>query len=191
MQSAIFQEKPEQPVPETEGDEPPMAGSFAEFVERHARMLYRIALSVLRAPADAEDAVQEAFLEVCRSRRWDRIEDGRAYMAQVVWRIAIRQQKRKRRTTELSVDIRSGRPGPEQTAIDRQHEAWLHAEIDALPDKLRHPLVLAAAGDLKLVEIARLLDLPEGTIRRRMFDARTRLRERLEMRKGGIREQEG
>jgi DNA-directed RNA polymerase specialized sigma24 family protein len=53
-----------------------------------------------------------------------------------------------------------------------------------LPDKLRYPLVLMAAGDLSQVEIARLLSLPEGTVRRRMHDARARLRQKLEARKG-------
>jgi len=171
-------------MPESDGDEPPQAESFDELVVQHTRVLFRIALSVLRRPADAEDAVQEAFLEVCRNHRWRHIDNPRAYLAQVVWRIAIRQESARRREQELTVDIRSGKPGPEQQAMGRQLDAWLHAEIDALPDKLRYPLVLMAGGDLKLIEIARLLDLPEGTVRRRMHDARTRLRKKLEARKG-------
>ncbi len=167
-------------MPEPDGDEPPRAGSFDELVEQHTRVLYRIALGVLRHPADAEDVVQEAFLEIYRNHRWEQIDNPRAYLAQVVWRIAIRQQSARRREQELTVDIRSGKPGPEQQAICQQLDTWLHAEIDALPDKLRHPLVLMAAGDLKQVEIARLLGLPEGTVRRRMHDARALLRQKLE-----------
>ncbi|MGA9672968.1 MAG: sigma-70 family RNA polymerase sigma factor [Terracidiphilus sp.] len=177
-------------MPESDGDEPPQAGSFDELVEQHSRMLFRIALSVLRRVADAEDAVQEAFLEVCRNKRWEHIDNPRAYLAQVVWRIAIRQQSKRRREQELTVDIRSGKPGPEQQAIGHQLDAWLHAQIDALPDKLRHPLVLTATGDLKQVEIARLLGLPEGTVRRRVHDARARLRQKLEARKGEEHERE-
>jgi RNA polymerase sigma-70 factor (ECF subfamily) len=184
MQTTSFLVSAEEPMPESDGDEPPQAGSFDELVERHTRVLFRIALSVLRRPADAEDAVQEAFLEVYRNNRWEQIDSPRAYLAQVVWRIAIRQQGARRREQELTVDIRSGKPGPEQQAIGRQLETWLHAEIDALPDKLRHPLVLMATGDLTQVEIARLLGLPEGTVRRRMHDARTRLRQKLEARRG-------
>ena len=171
-------------MPESDGDEPPEAGSFDELVERHTRVLFRIALGVLRRPSDAEDAVQEAFLEAYRNNRWEHLDNPRAYLAQVVWRIAIRHQTARRREQELTVDIRSGKPGPEQQAIGRQLDAWLHAEIDALPDKLRHPLVLMAAGDLSQVEIARLLGLPEGTVRRRMHDARALLRQKLEARKG-------
>jgi RNA polymerase sigma-70 factor (ECF subfamily) len=184
MQTAIFLVSTEEPMPESDGDEPPQVGSFDQLVEQHTRMLFRIALSVLRRPADAEDAVQEAFLEIYRNNRWQQIDNPRAYLAQMVWRIAIRQQGSRRREQELTVDIRSGKPGPEQQAIGSQLDAWLHAEIDALPEKLRYPLVLMAGGDLSQVEIARLLGLPEGTVRRRMHDARARLRQRLEARKG-------
>jgi RNA polymerase sigma-70 factor (ECF subfamily) len=184
MQTAFFLVSAEDLMPESDGDEPPQAGSFDELVEQHTRVLFRIALSVLRRHAEAEDAVQEAFLEIYRNNRWEQMDHPRAYLAQMVWRIAIRQQSVRRREQELTVDIRSGKPGPEQQAIGSQLDIWLHAEIDALPDKLRYPLVLMAAGDLSQVEIARLLGLPEGTVRRRMHDARALLRQKLEARKG-------
>ncbi|MGD0741621.1 MAG: RNA polymerase sigma factor [Terracidiphilus sp.] len=166
-----------------------MSVSFTELVERHSRILYRIALSVVRQPDDAEDVVQEAFLQVYRGERWRQMEDERGYLAQVVWRLAVRQHKRKGREQELPIDISSARPGPEQRAIDRQLEQWLHRQIDALPEKLRIPLALAALGELKLVEIAKILGLPEGTVRRRIHDARTRLRQQLNEQKGGGSEQ--
>jgi len=64
-------------------------------------------------------------------------------------------------------------------------ESWLHSRIDGLPEKLRQPLALAALGELKLVEIARLLGLPEGTVRRRIHTARGILHRQLEERNGG------
>ena len=170
---------------EPDGDQALPPGSFAELVERHTRVLYRIALSVLRRPADAEDAVQEAFLAVCRRGRWQELDDPRAYLAQVVWRIAVRHQRARRQEQELTIDIRSRRPAPDQLAIGNDLDRWLQERIDALPDTLRLPLALAAAGDLRLVEIARLLGLPEGTVRRRIHDARQRLRRALEARTAG------
>lgn len=169
---------------DTENDVPPDPNSLAALVAAHGRVLYRIAFAVLRRPDDAEDAVQQAFLEVCQHPRWQQVEDPRAYLAQVVWRMAIRTHKRQQRELELTVEIRSPRPGPEKQAIDHQMDQWLHQQIDALPEALRLPLALLATGDLKLVEIARLLDLPEGTVRRRVHEARARLRAQLEARKG-------
>jgi RNA polymerase sigma-70 factor (ECF subfamily) len=63
--------------------------------------------------------------------------------------------------------------------MDRQLESWLHERIGALPEKLRQPLALLAVGDLKLVEIAEMLGLPEGTVRRRVYTARQKLRQDL------------
>ena len=71
-------------------------------------------------------------------------------------------------------------PSPETSAIDQQRESHLHALIDQLPQKLRIPLALSALGELKLVEIAKILNLPEGTVRRRIHSARQRLRQQWE-----------
>lgn len=154
-------------------------GSLAELVTAHARLLYRIAFTVLRRASDAEDAVQEAFLAVCQGERWRQMTDPRAYLAQTVWRAAIRMRRAQLRQQELTIEIRSRRPGPEQLAIGNNLNRWMETRIDALPETLRLPLALAVAGDLKLVEIARLLELPEGTVRRRIHDARQRLRREL------------
>jgi RNA polymerase sigma-70 factor (ECF subfamily) len=56
--------------------------------------------------------------------------------------------------------------------------------LTRFPEKLRQPLALAALGELKLVEIAEILGLPEGTVRRRIHTARARLRQELMERKG-------
>ncbi len=189
MQPALFEVRRDGPAREPERETPALSASFTELVERHSRILYRIALSVLRQPDDAEDVVQEAFLQVYRGERWRQMGDERGYLAQVVWRLAVRQHKRKGRELALPIDISSPRPGPEQRAVDRQLEEWLHRQIDALPEKLRIPLALAALGELKLVEIAKILGLPEGTVRRRIHDARVRLRQQLNEQIGGGSEQ--
>jgi DNA-directed RNA polymerase specialized sigma24 family protein len=59
--------------------------------------------------------------------------------------------------------------------------------IDGLPEKLRQPLALAALGELKLVEVAAVLGLPEGTVRRRIHTARQLLKQQMLERKGGKR----
>ena len=160
------------------------ADSFAAFVERHSRFVYRIALAVARNPQDAEDAAQETFLQIFRGERWERIEDERGYLARVAWRLAVRRRKPRMLEQELPIEIRSPEAGPEQSAMDQQLEAWLHSRIDALPEKLRQPLALAALGELKLVEVARILGLPEGTVRRRIHTARQKLRQEMMERKG-------
>ena len=184
MQNAMFVVRRGEPVPGTTGEGAPEAGSFAALVEGHSRLVFRIALAIVRSPHDAEDVVQETFLQVYRGNRWRQIEDERGYLARVAWRLAVRQRKLGIREQELSPETRSREASPEKLAMDRQLESWLHDRIDALPEKLRQPLALAALGELNLVEIAKVLGLPEGTVRRRMHTARARLRQELMERKG-------
>jgi RNA polymerase sigma-70 factor (ECF subfamily) len=170
-----------------EGDESDRgAGSFAALVGRHARFVFRIARTVTRDTQDAEDVVQETFLQIFRGNRWEQMEEERSYLARVAWRLAVRQAVRQEKTRgreqEFPDETPSPDASPEETAADRQLEEWLHARIDALPEKLRQPLALAALGELKLVEIAGILGLPEGTVRRRIHTARKRLREELQER---------
>jgi RNA polymerase sigma-70 factor, ECF subfamily len=160
------------------------ADSFPAFVERHSHFVYRIALAVARNTQDAEDVVQETFLQLYSGERWRAVEDERGYLARVAWRLAVRRRKPGMLEQELLLDVQSREASPEDAAIDAELEGWLHARIDALPEKLRQPLALAALGELKLVEIAKILGLPEGTVRRRIHTARQKLRQELKESRG-------
>jgi RNA polymerase sigma-70 factor (ECF subfamily) len=159
-------------------------GSFPAFVGRHSHFVYRIALAVARNAQDAEDVVQETFLQLYRGERWKEVEDERGYLARVAWRLAVRRRKPGMVEQELLLDVQSQAASPEDVAIDAELEGWLHGRIDALPEKLRQPLALAALGELKLVEIAKILGLPEGTVRRRIHTARQMLKLELAERRG-------
>jgi RNA polymerase sigma-70 factor (ECF subfamily) len=181
MPNALFIAKPEEAGPQASAL---AADSFAAFVERNAQFVYRIAFSVARDPHDAEDAAQETFLQVFRGQRWAQIEDERGYLARVAWRMGVRRRKPRQLEQELPLEICSPDAGPEQSAMDSQLEARMHAAIDRLPEKLRQPLALAALGELRLVEVAKILGLPEGTVRRRIHTARQKLKQELAEQKG-------
>ena len=159
--------------------------SFTALVERHSHLVYRIALAITRSPQDAEDVAQETFLQLYRGGRWEAIEDQQAYLARVAWRLAVRRAKPRREEQEPGLEMPTLAVSPEQSAMDAQLEAWLHLRIDRLPEKLRQPLALAALGELKLVEVAAVLGLPEGTVRRRIHTARQLLKQQMMERKGG------
>jgi len=152
------------------------SATFVVLIQEHSRLLYRIAFAVTRNAQDAEDAVQESFLQLYRNPKWPRIDDHRAYLARIVWRVAIRKQSKHPPNEPLPIDLHSRAANPEDHAMDQQREAQMHALVDRLPEKLRVPLSLAALGELKLLEIAHILGLPEGTVRRRIHTARQLLR---------------
>lgn len=158
---------------------------FTQLVQQHSRLLYRIAYAVLRNPSDAEDAVQETFLQLHNSGRLHHLDDPKSYLARIVWRNAVRRNSSRPHPHELPDNLLSQTPSPEKSAMHQQMESHLHALIDRLPEKLRQPLALSALGDLSHVEIAQMLRLPEGTVRRRIHTARQQLRQQWEKRKGG------
>ena len=156
------------------------AGRFTEFVERNARLAYRVAYAQLRGRADAEDCVQELFLKLYRTNRWEGAADERAYVARAAWRMA--GEMRARRPVHDDVaerEFAGSAPSPERAAMDGEAHARVHRLIDALPPKLRAPLVLCSIEGLSSAEAAFALGVPEGTVRRRMKEARELLRAKL------------
>jgi RNA polymerase sigma-70 factor (ECF subfamily) len=176
MQNALTLPMPNPDTTINELEQVSAPAAFIILVQEHSRLLYRIAFAVTRNPQDAEDTVQESFLQLYRNPKWLHIDDHRAYLARIVWRLAIRKQDSRPSNQPLPADLYSQAANPEDHAMNLQRETQLHALIDQLPEKLRRPLALSAIADLKLVEIARILDLPEGTVRRRVHTARELLR---------------
>lgn len=169
-----------------------ISGEDAEFtalVERQSRFVFRVAYAVLLNSHDAEDAVQETFLKLYRNRRWQSVENERAFLARVTWRIAVDRRPRSKEAatvgtdsgsdSALIVDPPSSDPGPEQALILANQHALIHSMIDALPEELRVPLVLSANDELNSREIGKVLGIPEGTVRTRLQRARQLLRQKL------------
>ncbi len=120
---------------------------FTELVERQWRFVFRVAYAVLLNPHDAEDAVQETFLKLYRNRGWRNMENERAFLARVAWRIAVNRSSSSARayvaeTGESSAkiaDSQSSDPGPEEMLILADDHARIHSMIDSLPEELRLP----------------------------------------------------
>jgi RNA polymerase sigma-70 factor (ECF subfamily) len=79
--------------------------ALAALVEQYAPTLYRVAFSVLRNAADAEDAVQEAFLRVLRHRdSLEEVRDNRVWLIRIVWNIVL-DRKRRAKTRPETDDV--------------------------------------------------------------------------------------
>jgi len=146
------------------------------------KLAYRVALGVLRNSAEAEDVAQEAMLRAFRNfhRLRDR-ERFRGWIARTAWRLAldrIRASGRRERR-ELAAHVDGAPPAVENVAASREIERHIHAALDALPEKLRLVMVLAAIEGYDTGEVAGLLEIPEGTVRSRLFHARKQMAESL------------
>jgi RNA polymerase sigma-70 factor (ECF subfamily) len=165
-------------------------------------LAFRVAYGVLRHRQDAEDVAQDAFVKAYRNfRRLRDRERFRAWLVRMTWRLAIdRQRNDRRRLTREDAAARPAeaagpigpalhrrdrRPGPVVPGIladleARERASRLWAAIDALPGKLRIAIVLANIEEHDIGDVARLLELPEGTVKSRLFLARRRLKELLQ-----------
>jgi len=164
---------------ESGGDE------FEATVREQARLVYKIAYSVLRNPQDAEDVAQETFLRFLRHRkRWAEIRDRRAWLAAVAWRVAL---ERKRMPPEVALEeaaevvskMRADGAPVDDIASSRQMMALLERLIGSLPRDLRETLNLSATEEFSSAEIAEMLGIPEGSVRTRLWRGREILREKL------------
>jgi len=143
----------------------------------------RVAYAVLHHRQDAEDVAQEAFARAYR--RFGQLRDRerfRAWLVRMTWRLAIdRRRSERRRLAREGAHLSSAAPasaGEEAEANERAARLW--RAIEALPEKLRVVIVLANIQEHDLGEVARLLGLPVGTVKSRLFLARQRLKELLE-----------
>ena len=147
-----------------------------------ATLAFRVAFAVLRQRQDAEDVAQDAFVRAHRA--YARLRDRnrfRAWLVRTTWRLALDRQRADRRRSAR--ELRGG-TAPESPTAERVAEgeraALLWRAIDALPEKLRTTIVLAGIEGHDIREVAALLDVPEGTVKSRLFLARQRLREHLQ-----------
>ena len=168
-------ENPVHPQARTHAEEEVLSA----LVSQYAGTLYRVAFSVLRNPADAEDAVQEAFIRVLRHRdTLGEVRDQRVWLIRIVWNIVL-DRKRRAKTrpetddvSELARVLPAGGLTAEQIACAAQHHAHVLACVDQLPAKERQVLMLSAFEELTSVEIASVLGITESSVRSRLFRAR-------------------
>ena len=147
-------------------------------------LMFRVAFSVLRHRQDAEDVAQEAFVRA--HRHFHRLRDRerfRAWVVRVTWRLALDHLRAvRRRTTRELQHLQTTPASTEEATISAERADQLWAAIDTLPEKLRIVVVLSAIDGHDIREVARLLRVPEGTVKSRLFTARQQLKERLNAR---------
>ncbi len=148
-----------------------------------SRLAFRVAYSVLRQREDAEDIAQDALTKAHRNlgqlRERERL---RGWLVRMAWRMAIdkRESDGRRALRERVGPLPQETPSSEDLILSTERSTRLWQAIDSLSEKLRIVVVLSSIEGHDLAEVAKLLGLPEGTVKSRLFEARKQLRERLQ-----------
>jgi RNA polymerase sigma-70 factor (ECF subfamily) len=149
---------------------------LAAFVSGSYAKAYRTACLIVRNPADAEEAVQEAFLRAWRFR--DSVKDGHP-LEPWLYRVLVnacysklRSTARQRTDEELRIDVVGADGDPGDRAGDEELGAVVRAALAALPEPLRAPVVLRYFAGLSEKEIAVAIGRRPGTVKSRLHEAR-------------------
>lgn len=160
-----------------------LAAEFEARLAESSALAVRVAYGVVRSRADAEDVAQEAFVRAYRRFASLRDRDRfRAWLVRMTWRLALDWKRGQRRRSNRETAVARLSPlwgDAERDAAARERSARLWAAIDALPDRFRLAIILSAIEGHGVSDVARLLRIPEGTVKSRLFEARRRLEERL------------
>jgi RNA polymerase sigma-70 factor (ECF subfamily) len=160
--------------------------TITALVAEYSTTLYRVAYSVMRNAAEAEDAVQEAFLRVLKHRdKLSEIRDLRVWLVRITWNVVLDKKRRSKTRPENEdvADFARVLPSDDRRAdeilISSQEHSRILKAIDQLPSKERQALLLSAVEELATPEIAAVLGATESSIRSRIFRARRELSELL------------
>jgi RNA polymerase sigma-70 factor, ECF subfamily len=158
-------------------------GALGELYDRYGRVAYGVALRVVRDPALAEDAVQEAFVALWRTAGRFVPERARAstWLLTLVHRRAVDavRHEQRRRTEPLEQAAHASTAGADDDALLRFERERVQGALAQLPDAQREALELAYFGGFTQAELADRLGQPLGTIKSRMFSGLRRLAELL------------
>jgi len=154
---------------------------FEILVRRYQRLVATAALRMGTPRNEVEDVTSEVFYKVFKSLGRYRPEHA---LSTWLYRITInaaldrkRSLRHESRMEELSPALADGRPSLESQAGDLERSRLLQQALERIPGHYRSPLVLAHLEGMPLDEIARVLDLPEGTVKSRLFRARAMLKD--------------
>jgi RNA polymerase sigma-70 factor, ECF subfamily len=179
---------PTQQVPER------TAAAFEAIMRSHNGRLFRVARAILKDDAEAEDALQDAYLEAYRHMSDFR---GDAQLSTWLTRIVVNQSlmrlRRQRRERVIipfgarnkaqereEIDVPDDKAeSPSNAAMRAEFRRLLEDRIDQLPVAFRTVFVMREVEDMTVEETAECLGIPPATVRTRLFRARALLREAL------------
>ena len=167
--------------------------AFEAIMRRHNRLLFRTARAILKSDADAEDVVQQAYLQA-----WQALGDFRAdaklstWLVRIVVNEALGQLRRRQlkvvpleavmvSTAQMDASWQQDDMdrSPDRAAMRSELRRIMEARIDLLPDDFRRVFMLRGVEEMSVEEVSQILEIPEATVRTRFFRARSMLREGL------------
>jgi RNA polymerase sigma-70 factor, ECF subfamily len=166
----------------------PTDEAFAQEALSHLDSLYGTALRLTRRAADAEDLVQDTYLKAFRaSSQFERGTNLKAWLFTILHNTFLNMRRHDGRNpvdvdseaVEQAADLRGSQQTPEQLLTRDTLDADLQAALDSLPEAFRQAVWLRDVEEFTYAEIARMTQVPIGTVMSRISRGRRMLYERI------------
>jgi RNA polymerase sigma-70 factor (ECF subfamily) len=166
---------------------------FEVLMRRHNERIYRAARAILRDESEAEDVMQQAYVNAyAHLRQFDRRAKFSTWLTRIAVNEALARARRRGRYQPLDeeasatgeIPMKMDQADPERQAFGRELGALLEAAVDTLPDGHREVFMLREVEGLSTNETAECLDVTEDVVKTRLSRARAALRRELFERAG-------
>lgn len=164
------------------------AQAFETLMRRHNRRLFRVARSILRDDSEAEDALQDGYIQAFRNLQAFRGDAQLStWLTRIVVNAALERRRRGRTPVDADAEVESFAAGPDGVFPETPESLTMRGElrrvmehaIDGLPEEYRSVFMLRAVEGLSVEETAASLGISEGNTKVRFSRARARLRDAL------------
>jgi RNA polymerase sigma-70 factor (ECF subfamily) len=154
---------------------------YEVLMRRHNQRLYRTARAILRSETEVDDVMQEAYIQAFSHLAQFR-SDARfsTWLTRIAVHAALARLRHQQKHTTQESEPATTMSTPEHHLANHEIALLLERAIDALPDTYREVLVLRTLEEMRVADTASVLDIPEDTVKTRLFRARGLLREALE-----------
>ena len=169
--------------------------AFGDLVRQYHGLCYHVSYKVLRNAGDAEEIVQDAFIKVHGALAEFRGEASlKTWILRIVWRLSLNRQRDRSRSAwsrlgldgdaEADVEMVRSRSAehPDRAYQAQDTKEKVLEAVDRLPEPLRQALVLHGFEELGYDDVARILQVPVGTVCSRIHGARRKLADDLQRR---------
>jgi RNA polymerase sigma-70 factor (ECF subfamily) len=149
-------------------------------VGRHQTRLTALALFITGSATAANDVVQETFVRAMGAKIRQYTGTVNGFLGTIAYRLALKEADRERRNVELkSLDLTDTEQSPLSNILKDERDRFVAEAIRGLNPEHRDVLILRFYGDYSYEEIARLINVPLGTVKSRIFNAVKSCRESL------------
>jgi RNA polymerase sigma-70 factor (ECF subfamily) len=154
--------------------------AFGSLVDAYQGLLFNIALRMVNDPDEAKDILQTAFLKAYqRLDSYDPRYKFFSWMYRIVINESLNQKGRRRRVTELDREMAGPEPDPETSLTATEMGELVKSAVIRLSPEYREVIVLRHFANMSYRDMSTVLEVPEKTVKSRLYTARRRMAEIL------------